>query len=1269
MKKLLLTLFFVVFTYSLTFAQTATPPSAGNGTSGNPYQIASLENLSWIASNTVNWNKYYLQTANINASITSSWFSGAGWAPIGNSTTKFTGSYNGNGHTIDGLFINRPLTNWIGLFGVTNGAVIDSIGITNANIIGDTGVGGLVGANWFYSTVSKCYSSGSIKGKQCIGGLVGRNDYSPVSNSYSTASINGNSAIGGLVGLTDFSAVSNCYSTGNVSGSIYSPGGLVGDNSSLSTVSNSFWDTQTSGQGTSAGGTGITTVEMKTPITFSLVGWDDTGTIWKIGGSINNGYPFLSWQNPGGTPLPRTIIAPSAGDGTSGNPYQIATLENLYWIAFQANSGTNFTGVYFEQTANINASVTSSWFSGAGWTPIGNDYPGFAGHYNGNGHTIDRLFINRPSTDYIGLFGETGGSVIDGIGITNANITGSSSVGCLVGFNLLSPVSNCYSSGSVSGTKYVGGLVGYTGDAVNNCYSAGSVRGTEDVGGLVGYNGSTVNNCYSAGSVSGTGSSVGGLVGWNYYSSIVNNSYFSGSVSGIDDVGGLVGFNDATVNNCYSSGRVSGTGSPVGGLVGGSYEDTVNNSFWNIETSGKSYSHGGTGKTTAEMKIKSTFSLAGWSGSIWYMDAGINNGYPYLSWQNPGGIPLPETVTPPSAGNGTSGNPYQIASLNNLYWIALYTENWDKFYKQTANINASVTSSWFNGAGWKPIGNGTTNFTGHYNGNGHTIDSLFINRPSTDYIGLFGYTNGAVINSLRITNASITGHNYVGGLVGYNTQVSTVSNSYSTGSVSGTNYVGGLVGYNTQVSTVSNSYSTGSVSGYSTIGGLVGENDYSVSNSYSTGSVNGNQTIGGLVGENDYSVSNCYSIGSVNGTYSVGGLVGWNNGGSVHSSFWDTVASGRSTSAGGTGKTTAEMKTTSTFIDAGWDFTAVWQMTGTNYPDLINTKGPPDTSLDGLKDEFYNKLTGPNDGYIQLRSYAFNDNGSPTDDADLSAKIWTAWDNDWFHLYEEVMDDTLSANATNVWEEDEIELKFDPQPTDSVTNSIWDTRLTALDAGTGVVAWDNLDNVSASQKLWARRTIPGGYALELAIKWSAIKSGNETITPAVGNIFGMAICQHDNDGHARRQASVEWAAVLLDAVYNTPKYLGTVKFLADNKLQFIPTNNMTGRTNPIPYDGSDYPTGIKNASTTIPETFNLGQNYPNPFNPSTTFRIALPIASNVKLVVLNILGQEVTEVVNKHLAAGTYDFSWNAKNLSSGVYFFKLTANQYSSVRKMMLLK
>ena len=234
----------------------------------------------------------------------------------------------------------------------------------------------------------------------------------------------------------------------------------------------------------------------------------------------------------------------------------------------------------------------------------------------------------------------------------------------------------------------------------------------------------------------------------------------------------------------------------------------------------------------------------------------------------------------------------------------------------------------------------------------------------------------------------------------------------------------------------------------------------------------------------------------------------------------------------------------------------------------------PPVIVDGVKDSFYDSLTGPDDGYLQIRSYAYNENGKPVDNSDLSAKIWTAWDDEWFYLYEEVMDDTVSGNAANVWEEDELELKFDPQPNNvnQGYESVFGTRLTALALGEqDAVNADDLNPIGESDKQFVRTIIPGGYTLEIAIKWSAIRSDNgENIFPGIDNIFGLAINQHDNDGQGYRQATVQWAVEMSDAVWNTPKYLGSVKFLSNNKLQFIPVNNITGAYNPIPYDGSNF---------------------------------------------------------------------------------------------------
>ncbi|MDP8233002.1 MAG: GLUG motif-containing protein [Candidatus Zophobacter franzmannii] len=271
--------------------------------------------------------------------------------------------------------------------------------------------------------------------------------------------------------------------------------------------------------------------------------------------------------------------------------------------------------------------------------------------------------------------------------------------------------------------------------------------------------------------------------------------------------------------------------------------------------------------------------------------------------------------------------------------------------------------------------------------------------------GLFGYTDGAAISNLGVTDVEISGNWSVGGLVGFNNNDSSITNCYSTGSVMGNSGIGGLVGSNEQ-SSISNSYSTGSVTGSGDyVGGLVGlnENESSISNSYSIGSVIGDSDVGGLLGSNNESyISNCYSTDSVTGNYHVGGLVGKNDNSSIYNSystgsvagdssvgglvghnyesfinnsysngsatgdsdvgglvganssspitnsystgsvigndyvgglvgycevtttatacFWDMDTSGMSTSAGGAGKTTAEMLDITTYTAAGWDF-------------------------------------------------------------------------------------------------------------------------------------------------------------------------------------------------------------------------------------------------------------------------------------------------------------------------------------------------------------
>jgi len=129
-----------------------------------------------------------------------------------------------------------------------------------------------------------------------------------------------------------------------------------------------------------------------------------------------------------------------------------------------------------------------------------------------------------------------------------------------------------------------------------------------------------------------------------------------------------------------------------------------------------------------------------------------------------------QTETAPS-GSGTQANPYIIASLDNLAWLQDFYAHysyWGSYYKQTVDIDASPTSGWNSGKGFTPIGNGSIQFNGTYDGDGHTISGLYISLSAYEYVGLFGYIiNGGTVKNLRLTGVQIAGETQVGGLVGY----------------------------------------------------------------------------------------------------------------------------------------------------------------------------------------------------------------------------------------------------------------------------------------------------------------------------------------------------------------------------------------------------------------------------------------------------------------------------------------------------------------------
>lgn len=263
------------------FAQFA----GGSGTARDPWKVATAEQLNNVRRHL---RASFVQTADINLD-TKPWNQGEGWKPIGSHSSRFTGSYNGAGFVIKGLHINRPDGDAQGLFGCLQGTV-QNLGLKSVNILGDSGVGALVGEN--LGRLQNCFSTGNVKGKYDVGGLVGNNYYGIIRNCFSMAKVEGQINAGGLIGYDEEGEISNCYSAGKVKGKQFC-GGLIGE-SEGGIAKNSYWDMEKSGQKSSAAGEGRPTKDMVHPHSENTYrNWD--WTLWSHdeSHSVNHGYPYF----------------------------------------------------------------------------------------------------------------------------------------------------------------------------------------------------------------------------------------------------------------------------------------------------------------------------------------------------------------------------------------------------------------------------------------------------------------------------------------------------------------------------------------------------------------------------------------------------------------------------------------------------------------------------------------------------------------------------------------------------------------------------------------------------------------------------------------------------------------------------------------------------------------------------------------------------------------------------------------------------------------
>jgi len=582
--------------------------SGGAGTSDDPYQIWTPEQMNAIGAEPNDWDKHFKLMADIDlGQYPADEFNVIGF-PHQTNPRPFAGVFDGNGHTISNFTWSSNAVGCVGIFGYVarpfgysghpddfdpevrnlellnphvdaggRGFVGSLVGyLSQARVVncyardavvsGGSDVGGLIG-RVESGTVTACYSTGTVTGGNSTGGLIGANR-ACVMNCYSQSNVRGKQGTGVLVGFNiDDGAIVNCYARGTASGT-YGVGAVAGDGRGA--VVGSYWDVQISGPTTGAGGSGKSTAEMYAASTFR--GWTPGNgeRMWTI--DEGKDYPRLYWEDRPGRDLAGVQLGDLlVGAGTSDSPFLIRSADELDLIGqFPYDWNKHF---------RLTADIDLSEYSGATFHIIGAFRLPFTGSFDGDNHTISSFQYTGTDGSYRGLFGCISGAnaevrnltllaptivtrageslgglagaleygTIKGCRVKNAVITGCDTVSSLVPYNHKGTITDCHATGTVTGI----------------------IRGVQVfAGGLTAYNDGVLRNCSSGGIIRG-GQYVGGVTGGNINYGSMATCSSTCIVAGESEVGGLIGRNsyESTVTNCYCTGSVIGI-TRVGGLVG-----------------------------------------------------------------------------------------------------------------------------------------------------------------------------------------------------------------------------------------------------------------------------------------------------------------------------------------------------------------------------------------------------------------------------------------------------------------------------------------------------------------------------------------------------------------------------------------------------------------------------------------------------------------------------------------------------------------------------
>ena len=957
--KRLLTLAAMFLCSLLTFAQFS---GSGSGTESDPFLIFNPIQLNQLRNYLNKSGVYFKLMADIDlAEFLEDENPSQGWQPVGTSSVPFKGVFDGNGYKINGLWINRPSSDYVGLFGYTNSAYINNITIIGNSVEGNNYTG-LISGYSIGTFIGNCNISGRLKGNNCVGGSVGKSDAITIHNIVSSVKVEGKDYIGGIIGQADgqgtgtqenTTPIHNCRVTCDIIKGNNYIGGLCGANYGfMNHMASSYVYADILGNDYVGG----------------ICGQVIYNNIYSDGDHISADISNCSfWGN---------INANTNVGGISGEHSNKSTINNCSAICQINATGDCVGGIVGNSLSRSFYIYSAKWSA----TDILNSY--FCGSIYGN--------------DMVGgVVGYKKGGTIKCCA-SISHISGNSIAGGICG-----KAEEQYNNGSTNGLNLYSNVVNSTTISTRNGH-VGRIWGMKQGNGVVvgSLGTSEENKAYNRiiiidqgvsqevqdGSQNGTGVSATTLklkatyvaMGWDFTNSWV-----------IQETECYPYFKTQTAPPIVTSSISSGVTSVSGSCVSGA---TIT-----LEIDGVKQQKVSNGNTF-------TFTVdplqAGHELRVSAKAEGKEQSY-YTS----------EVVS--FLGKGTEVNPYQISTAADLTQV--YRKG---YYKLMNDIDlTNYINQYSPTEGWESIGREGSE-TIHFDGNGHKITGLWCNS-TRDNTGLFscfangyiknltvetakgkqvkgGNYTGIIIGKLingEMTNCKVTGNladgTPVGGLMGKldGGKVSRCQADVTINVTGDNSYIGGLIGEQNGEVDQCLSYGTLTATGMTSyVGGLVGlsNSGSSITNSYSSAITNSSLSAAGIVAYNYGVVDKCYAVGNVYSNNYGAGVVGYNDGaGAVvkncvamnnkldvtfesqsaqSGGYGQRIIGGIKNSApapemnnyalktmqvsvnnvpqkvyddimNGTAKTAALLKAKATYQELGWDFNSIWKIEeGTSYP-------------------------------------------------------------------------------------------------------------------------------------------------------------------------------------------------------------------------------------------------------------------------------------------------------------------------------------------------